>query len=319
MKQGIFRNARTWGMWGIAILVILWYLITDPDGGAETVARIQHLAWVTVILGLVWIGRRVLNEKVKLAEVAAKALKDPVGAGLVYLGACIVMAALVVAYASRANAHELPPRAPEGLPVLAHEIAGAWPDMPTPSVLGALVDKETCAGRMHPKCWNPRAELRTSREYGFGLGQLTVAYRADGSERFNAWREVRALDPELSGWTWENRYDARLQLRAIVVMNRSCFRRVARLVDEPMEILAMCDAGYNGGIAGMLAERRACAAAPGCDPDRWFGNVELHCLKSKVKWKGYGASACDTNRGHVRAVMVERRPPYARWFGETRT
>lgn len=78
----------------------------------------------------------------------------------------------------------------------------------------------------------------------------------------------------------------------------------------------MCDAAYNGGLGGVYAERRLCAAAPACNPDRWFGNVEQHSTKSRAKWHGYGASAFEINRTHVKNVMVVRRPKYAAWFGE---
>jgi membrane-bound lytic murein transglycosylase MltF len=78
----------------------------------------------------------------------------------------------------------------------------------------------------------------------------------------------------------------------------------------------MCDSAHNGGYGGLTQERRMCAAVDGCDPDVWFGNVELHSTKSRVKWKGYGESAYSINRGHVRNVMIVRRPKYAQWFGE---
>jgi hypothetical protein len=39
------RQCRLWIMWIAAAAVIGWYYLTDPDGGAETLARLQWLAW----------------------------------------------------------------------------------------------------------------------------------------------------------------------------------------------------------------------------------------------------------------------------------
>jgi membrane-bound lytic murein transglycosylase MltF len=67
------------------------------------------------------------------------------------------------------------------------------------------------------------------------------------------------------------------------------FRKLSRLVADQNEVLRMCDAAYNGGYGGLQQERRACGQRAGCDPQKWFAHVEQVCLKSKVKWKGYGA------------------------------
>jgi hypothetical protein len=312
------RGMRFWVMWVVAIAVLVWFGATDPDGGRETLQRVQWLAWLLVVTGLVYLVRRALHPEFRGGDLWAQVKRGNVAAGVAAAGLMILTGFLFLAFAGRATAAELqlPPKAVQGLPVLDAEITAHWPSMPLRSVLGALVDKETCYSRTHPKCWSPRAELKTKREYGFGWGQLTVAYRGDGSERFNAFRDVKRLDRALAGWTWENRYEPKMQARALVVMNRTCFNRMRELVADEFNALALCDAAYNGGMGGMLAERRMCAARPGCDPDKWFGHVELHSTKSRKAWDGYGESAFDINRGHVKAVMVTRRPPYILWWAE---
>jgi len=304
------KSMRLWVLWLAAAVVIAMYWATDPDGGRETLARLQYLAWIVVVLGPVYLARRGLVPYVNGDSVYTKAMKTGTGAGLVFLGLCVLTGFLLLVFAGRAGAN-VPPRAIEYLPVLADEIERNWPKIPKRSVLGALVEQETCPSAAHRHCWNPRAELKTAREYGFGLGQLTIAYRADGSERFNRFREVSGPD-----WQWEDRYDARQQLRAMVLMNRACFERLRRLVGSDLEAMTMCDAAYNGGEGGLMAERRLCAAHANCDPDRWFGHVEHRSLKSREKWQGYGKSAFEINREHVKNVMVVRRPKYVAWFGE---
>lgn len=197
-------------------------------------------------------------------------------------------------------------------PVLVEKQRQVWPRAPEPWTLAGLVEQESCISLTHSRCWNPRAELRTHREYGFGFGQVTVAYRADGSERFNVFNDLRAQHASLRDWTWENRYDPGFQLTAIVEMNRGLWLRIAAnpgatVTDQWAFVLS----SYNGGVAGLLQDRRLCANSRGCDPDRWFGHVETHSLKSRVPQPGYGGrSWFDINRGHVRNVMTIRRDKY---------
>lgn len=309
----MLKNWRIWVLWIAAALVVVWYWLTDPDGGAETTARLQRLAWLLAGVPLiVYALRRALAEAVRGRELAQMVKEGNVAAGIALAGLYVFTGLLFLAVAGYARAaDDLPPAARPLLPLLKAEQVAYWSDHPAAAVLGALVEQETCPNLRHRMCWSPRAELRTEREYGFGLGQKTVAYRADGSTRFDAWRETREREgPALAGWTWEQRYDARLQLRAVVLDNRDCYRHISRLVPDAEAALAMCDAAYNGGYGGLLDDRRRCAAHPGCDPDQWFGNVEQTSGKSRVRWRGYGASAFEINRGHVRAVMIERRPRY---------
>ena len=52
-------------------------------------------------------------------------------------------------------------------------------------------------------------------------------------------------------------------------------------------------------------------------PSPVFGHVEHHSSKSRVKWQGYGDSAFDINRAHVRATvpLEPRRWRYVQWLG----
>jgi membrane-bound lytic murein transglycosylase MltF len=78
-------------------------------------------------------------------------------------------------------------------------------------------------------------------------------------------------------------------------------------------MLAFGDAGYNGGVAGVQKERRACAMTEGCNPDQWFHQVADHCLKSRQPLYG-GRSACEINREHVQNVVLVRWKKYREVF-----
>lgn len=212
-----------------------------------------------------------------------------------------------------APAAELPAGAAQHLPTLIAAQQQVWPDAPQPSFLAAQVEQESCISLKHPKCWNPRAELKTSREYGFGLGQTTIAYNADGSVRFDKHAELRAQHASLRGWTWENRYDARYQLLAMVEMDRGIYRRVPGAATE-RDRLAFTLSAYNGGESGVRQDRLLCRNTTGCDQARWFGHVERTSAKRRTPFHGYRTSPYQINREYVVNIMTTRRWKYVPFF-----
>jgi len=203
----------------------------------------------------------------------------------------------------------LPPNAVIYLPVLQAEIRTHWPQAPLPSTLAAQVEQETCYHLKHKKCWNPRAELKTEREYGFGLGQLTV------TKRFDNFAEAKKLHSTLASWQWEERYDPARQLRTMVLMDKAAWLRLS-FVDDEIERLAMTFSAYNGGLGGVLQDRKLCASVAGCNPNLWFGHVADYSFKKKTKTSGYGQSFYDINREYVVNVLTTRRAKYAAYFGD---
>lgn len=212
------------------------------------------------------------------------------------------------------TAADVPQRAQQYLPILVKVQSDVWPDAPMPSFMAAQVEQESCITLKHSKCWNPRVELKTSREYGFGLGQTTIAYNADGGVRFDKWSELRRRHASLAGWTWENRFDPHYQLTALVEMDHGIYRRVAG-ANSATDQLAFTLSAYNGGESGVRQDRLLCRNVSACNPGAWFGNVEKHSLKRKTPFKGYGASPFQINREYVRNVIEVRRPKYEPFFG----
>lgn len=227
---------------------------------------------------------------------------------------CILGMIAAVAW-KEASAQDVPANAKQYLPMLIEVQKSVWPAVPIPDHQAAQIEKESCITRRHPKCWNPHAELKTSREYGFGFGQTTIAYNADGSERFNVFKELKGLDPVLRQWEWNNRFDPYMQLRAFVVKNRIGYDRIIGAATE-LDRVSFSLAGYNGGISGVLSERRLCQATSGCDPNRWIDNVERTSNKSRIANHGYGKSAYQINREYPRDILYRIRPTYTKYFKE---
>jgi len=298
--------------------VLLWFLLTDPSrDAADTLLRVQIWAQALLITGVAYALAKSLSGKTSGEELAAGAgrgcLASAVAfAGLMLLRGLVLFALLLFfALSARAAGTGIPPGAVQHMPALRAQLAQAWPDMPEPAYLGALIEHESCVTLTSPRCWQPGARLKTQREEGAGFAQLTRAWDAQGRQRFDALAEVRQLDPQgLQAFTWATVYQRPdLQLRAIVVKARATWARLLPVVPGTQAQLDMLDAAWNGGLMGVLNERRACAAAPGCDPDQWRGHVERHCLKSRRPLYA-GRSACDINRHHVVDVRQVRQPRY---------
>jgi len=209
---------------------------------------------------------------------------------------------------------KIPDRARELMPEVNKAIDDIWPDMPMRSYFPAQIEQESCISLKHSKCWNPRAELKTAREYGFGLGQITIAYKADGSERFNVFKEVKTMHPDLRNWAWEDRYNPLLQIKAIVVKNRVNWGSIKWETADLDNKMAFLAAYYNGGSP--LKDRNLCVNTKGCDPTRWWGNVERYSTKSKTPLKEYGnRSIFQISREYPVNVLRVRRPKYVPYTG----
>lgn len=313
---------KRWRWWAVLALPVAVIAINSfgPDGWREPAVKLLWLSWTALCVALAHSARKALFDYAHGREAWLKAMQHPIGAGLAFLGLCLVSAVLVFAFVGFARAQPVPPPAQAMAPLVVQEIEQHWPTVPRRSYIGALIEKESCKTLSHPHCWSPAARLKTTREEGAGLGQITRAWHPSGALRFDALAETRALDPHaLQELAWDTVYTrADLGVRAILVKLRDCHQRFERLgMHDAMTRMAFCDAAYNGGLGGVQQDRKLCALTAGCDPHQWFGHVEHHSSKSRVKWQGYGDSAFDINRAHVRATvpLEPRRWRYALWLG----
>lgn len=181
------------------------------------------------------------------------------------------------------------PRALPVLPVIKEEMALYAPKVTQPWVMAAIYDHETCPGYKSFKCWNTSAELKTSREQGLGLPQMTRTWNPDGSIRFdNIANMKRAYPEQLSELDWNtfrNRLD--LQVRSSSLLFYEEWRRLYTVTGETNR-LRMTRSAWNGGGGRVATARSRCKLTTGCDPQIWFGNVEKHLPQSRVPMKGYG-------------------------------
>ncbi len=202
------------------------------------------------------------------------------------------------------NAQKLPGEAEKLMPMLLTEIDHYWVDLTPQEYLFGLIEQESL--------WKPSATLKTSREWGCGLGQFTKAYDANGHVRFDALEETRRLDSSLKDWDWRDCTATQYQLRAVVLKSKVNERSCVAYMKTNLDIKA-CAAAINNGGAGSFTKRiRSCRMQTGCDPSIWFMNLEAQCPQAQVKVAGYGESFCDINSKYPGRVFMrmEKYKPY---------
>lgn len=205
----------------------------------------------------------------------------------------------------------IPTKALIFLPEVIEQQRRLMPNHPIPAYFGSLIEHESCIRLLHHRCWDPTSRLKSPREEGAGLGQITRAYRKDGSIRFDTIQNLRKMYmDELRELTWDNVYTKpELQIVAILLLYRESYNKLERMGITGKALLAMTDAAYNGGISGVHSDRRICGLKRNCDPKLWFNNTETTCSKSK-RILYANRSACDINRHHVTDVLKVRLGKY---------
>ena len=208
----------------------------------------------------------------------------------------------------------IPTQAKIIMPIVVKEQLTYWPDMMEPWYLGGLIEQESCLSLTHSKCFSSKSKLSTKRELGGGLGQTTVAYKADGTVRFDNLKEMRNRHTQaLKDLSWNTLWDRPdLQIRSLLLQTQDNYKSLYAVKDAGNR-LNMADAAYNGGLGGLYKERRACGLKAGCDPQYWFGNVANTCLKSTKPLYG-DRTACMINREHVFNIRNLRMNKYKQFF-----
>jgi len=208
----------------------------------------------------------------------------------------------------------IPPQAFQYFEIIETESERLMPNFKEAHYFASLIEHESCISLKHSRCWNAKSRLKSAREEGAGLGQITRTYHKDGSLRFDVLQELRAKHKdELKELSWNNVYSRPdLQIRALILLSKINYNSLNTIRDS-YERLAMTDAAYNGGLGGLNKERRACGLAKNCDPQLWFDNIEKYCLKSSKALYGQ-RSACDINRHHVKDVLKVRLNKYEQHF-----
>ncbi|MGL5004109.1 MAG: hypothetical protein ACRDAM_14315, partial [Casimicrobium sp.] len=96
--------------------------------------------------------------------------------------------------------------------------------------LAAQVDHETGCGWKPKSCWNTRAELKTAREQGVGLPQITRVFG-----RFDSLGDLRAKHPvALRGvdWNTSKLYEVDVQMAILALKQAGSFASVRHMTSS---------------------------------------------------------------------------------------
>lgn len=176
------------------------------------------------------------------------------------------------------------------------------------SLWADFIPREEIAAQIYQESrWNPRAELKTSREYGFGLGQITKAWNSKGELRFDKFKELTRAYKELKGWEWKDRFDTKKQIMAVVLEDKRLWNLFSKY-DDVLTRKALMYSAYNGGTTLLYREIELCRKDPLCDEKIWFCNIADKAARSTTPVKGYKDSFWSINRKYPIQIMFEHLP-----------
>lgn len=212
---------------------------------------------------------------------------------------------------------DVPPNAKLYLPELVKVVDDYWAEAKDhKKYLAAQIEQETCISLKSKGCWNPKTELKTDREYGFNLSQITIAYNKNGSVRFDNFKEAKRLHPDLANWPWEDRWNPRKGIMVMVLMMKREHKFVGQGTKDFLDGMKFAWSAYNGGRSHVVKAKAICYSVKGCDNYKWEDNVALYLPKSKKPFHGYKVSPYEINTGYVHNITQVRYKKYERWLNK---
>jgi hypothetical protein len=131
MKPFRFRNLF---MVGGSLIVMLYLFISDPNGGNLTLPFLAKLATPVIAVFFAHLARKALFDYLDMGQLYRKAKETATGAGLAFVGLCIVIFGLLSLFGSQVYAQDvttyIPAQATQHLPTLRSEQQQLWSDHP---------------------------------------------------------------------------------------------------------------------------------------------------------------------------------------------
>ena len=138
MKYFRFRNLF---MVGGSLIVMLYLFLSDPNGGNLTIPFLAKLATPIIAVFFAHWARKALFDYLDMEQLYRKARETATGAGLAFVGLCIVIFGLLSLFGSQVYAQDvktyIPVQATQHLPTLRSEQVSLWSDHPKLVILPA--------------------------------------------------------------------------------------------------------------------------------------------------------------------------------------
>jgi hypothetical protein len=131
-----FRNIF---MIGGTIIVMVYLYLSDPNGGNLTIPFLAKLATPVVAVWFAHLARRALFDYADMETLLKKARETATGAGLAFLGLCLIIYGLLSLFGSQVYAQPvasyIPEQAHQHLSTLQLEKNRVWAAHPKPHTL----------------------------------------------------------------------------------------------------------------------------------------------------------------------------------------
>lgn len=129
-------RSRTKWLLGGSILAIGYSYLSDPNGGSLTAAFLGDLTLPIIAVLFAFLARKALFDYVDMGKLYEKAKESTVGAGLIFIGICIVFFGLLGLFGNRVHAQPVSTYVPTAaityIPILKSEQEKYWSDHPKP-------------------------------------------------------------------------------------------------------------------------------------------------------------------------------------------
>lgn len=261
-------NAWLKRTWYLLVPIIISVLVIDWAAALMALHTLAIVALVLLFFDFLLDNRRNwgLFPTLNIDAALQKATSYAISSAFVWLGfVALMVTVLILVVGSIAHAAGIPERAHQYLPTLSRSINQHWAEAPYREVMPGQVEQESS--------WKETATLRTNRELGRGLTQLTITYNRDGSERYNAYRDAVAMAP-LSTWHWRSDpYNVQNQLTYLVLRDRNAFAQTRLMMINDAEAWKAALVAYNAGM-GRVLSRRVNAGVMGLSRSIWTGGLE---------------------------------------------
>ena len=122
-----------------SLIVLAYLFVTDPNDGFSPIIFVGTLATPVIAVFFSHLARKALFDYIDMGTLYRKARETATGAGLTFLGICIVIFGLLGLFGSKVSAQEvttyIPTAAYIHLPTLKQETERLWADHPKPTSL----------------------------------------------------------------------------------------------------------------------------------------------------------------------------------------
>lgn len=135
-----FRFRNLFLVWG-SLVVVAYLIYSDPNDGNSVLPFIAALATPVIAVFFSHLARKALFDYIDMGTLYRKARETATGAGLVFIGICIVIFGLLSLFGSKVYAQDvttyIPVQAQEHLPTLKHEASVYYVEHPKKNSLRA--------------------------------------------------------------------------------------------------------------------------------------------------------------------------------------